>query len=146
MSRDVIAIAPHASLRQAMALLRRHRIKMLPVTDDHAQVVGVITQSDILDQTVWGKRAPRLHLSRRLALTIERGRAPHGCVEDIMTRRVASVHLSTPVAEVLHRMVGAGVHHLPVVTADDRLAGMVTQADLVTVLLMTRWVSNGVEP
>ncbi len=135
MSRDVIAIAPHASLREALALLRRHRVKMLPVTDDHARVIGVITQSDLLDKTVWGSQAPRLGLLRRLSLTMERGRAPHGCVEDIMSRHIVGVRPSTPVAEVVHRMADAGVHHLPVVEANDRLAGLVTQADLVAALL-----------
>ena len=72
---------------------------------------------------------------RRLVLTLERGRAPLGCVEDIMTRHVASVSPSTPVADVVPRMAEAGVHHLPVVGEDARLVGVVTQTDLVAALL-----------
>ena len=135
MTRDVVAIAPGAPLMDALALLRRHHIKVLPVTDESARVVGIVTQTDLLDKAAWDRRGPRLGLGRRLRLTASRGRAPHGCVEDIMTSPVVTLRPESPIGEVVLQMSGLGLHHLPVVGPDDRLVGIVSQGDLVAALL-----------
>ena len=134
MSRDVIAVAPDAPLAEALGLLRRHRIKALPVTDEGARVLGIVTQTDLLDKAAWDRAGPRLGLGRRLLLTVERGRAPHGCAADIMSA-VQPVGPDTPVAALVSRMSEAALHHLPVVDADGRLVGIVSQTDLVPALL-----------
>lgn len=134
MSRDVIAVAPGDSLSEALHLLRRHRVKALPVTDERARVLGIVTQTDLLDKASWDRGGPRLGLARRLRLTLERGRAPHGGVADIMSP-VEPVRPETPVADLVLRMSDAGLHHLPVVGADGRLAGIVSQTDLVAALM-----------
>jgi len=135
MSRHVVAVAPHAPLHEALSLLRQHRVKALPVTDEGARILGIVTQGDLLDKTVWERPGPRLGLARRLALTLARGRAPHGSVEDIMTSPVRSVRADTPIADLVPWMQDAGLSHLPVVGPDDRLVGLVAQADLVAELL-----------
>lgn len=135
MSRDVIAIGPEAPLHEALDLLRRHHIKALPVTDEGARVLGIVTQTDLLDKTRWDQAGPRLGPRRRLSLTLRRGRAPHGCVEDIMTAPVISARPETPIADLVLWMSDAGLHHLPVVGPDERLVGIVSQTDLVAELL-----------
>ncbi|MDO9427637.1 MAG: HPP family protein [Methylobacterium sp.] len=135
MSRHVVAVAPHAPLHEALDLLRRHRVKALPVTDEGARILGIVTQTDLLDKTVWERPGPRLGIARRVALTLARGRAPHGSVEDIMTSPVRSVRPDTPIADLVPWMQDAGLTHLPVVGPDDRLVGIVSQADLVAELL-----------
>ena len=135
MTRDVVAIAPGAKLMDALALFRRHHIKVLPVTDESARVVGIVTQTDLLDKAAWDRRGPRLGLLRRLSLTLARGRAPHGAVEDIMTTPVVTLRPESPIGEVVLQMSGLGLHHLPVVGPDDRLVGIVSQGDLVAALL-----------
>ncbi|KQT43050.1 hypothetical protein ASG43_16120 [Aureimonas sp. Leaf454] len=136
MSRDVVAIAPDASLGEALELLRRHHIKALPVTDESARVIGIVTQTDLLDKASWdGKGRPRIGLRHRLHLTMSRARAPYGSVEDIMTTPVETIRPDRPIAEIVLPMTDAGLHHLPVVGADDRLLGIVSQSDLITALL-----------
>ena len=134
MTRDVVAIAPGAPLMEALALLRRHHIKVLPVTDESARVVGIVTQTDLLDKAAWDRSGPRLGLARRLRLTAARGRAPHGSVEDIMTSPVVTLRPDSPIGEVVLQMSGLRLHHLPVVGPDDRLIGIVSQSDLVSAL------------
>ncbi|GJE61759.1 HPP family protein [Methylobacterium trifolii] len=135
MSRDVVAVGPHTPLRQALELLRRHHVKVLPVTDEGARVLGIVTQTDLLDKAAWDRRGPRLGLGRRLRLTLSRGHAPHGSVEDIMTTALQTVRPDTPIADVVVRMSDYGLHHLPVVGADERLVGIVSQSDLIGALL-----------
>lgn len=135
MSRDVVAVGPHAPLKEALELLRRNRVKALPVTDETRRVLGVVTQTDLLDKSDWGPAGPRLGLGRRLRLTLTRARAPHGAVEDIMTAPALTARPDTPVSDVVAAMARAGLHHLPVVDGDGRLVGVVSQTDIVSALL-----------
>lgn len=135
MSRDVIAIAPDAPMKEALELMRGHHVKMLPVTDESARVLGVVTQTDLLDKAAWGPRGPRLGVAHRIRLTLSRMRAPNGVVGDIMTAAVRSVRPDTTIAETALRMGAAGLHHLPVVDENGRLEGVVSQTDLVAALL-----------
>lgn len=135
MSRDVIAISPDESLKEAHALLRQHRIKSLPVTDEHARVIGIVTQTDLLEKSVWDRRGPRIGLRHHLHLTRKRLRAASGKVEDIMTTPVRTVRPETRIADVVAMMADAGLHHMPVVGPDDRLVGIVSQTDLIVALL-----------
>lgn len=135
MSRDVVAVAPGAPLREALDLLRRHRIKALPVTDEQARVLGIVTQTDLLEKAVWESPGPRLGLGRRIRLTLARGRAPHGSVEDVMTSPVRTARPCSPISDLVSWMSDAGLHHLPVVGPDEKLVGIVAQTDLVAELL-----------
>lgn len=135
MSRDVVAVAPDAAIREALDLLRSHHIKALPVTDEQARVLGLVTQTDLLDKAAWSQRGPRLAIRHRVRLSLSRGRAPNGSVEDIMTTPIDTVLPDTPLADVVRVMARSGSHHLPVVDADDKLAGIVSQSDLVVALL-----------
>lgn len=51
-------------------------------------------------------------------------------VEDAMTRSVVSVHLELPLKDVARLLVGHRVSGLPVVDAQDRVLGVVSEADL----------------
>ena len=135
MTRDVIGVAPEAPLREAPALLRRHHIRMLPVTDERAQVIDVLTQTDLVDKAEWDGRGPRLGLARRWQLTLGRGRARHGCAADMMTTEVESLRPEMSLAQVAARMAQSGHHHLPVVGPEGRLMGVVSQSGLLAALL-----------
>ncbi|MCE4224579.1 HPP family protein [Methylobacterium sp. C25] len=135
MSLEVRAIAPETKLREALDTLRRYRVTMLPVTDEKARVLGVVTQTDLIDKAVWDKRGPRLAFDRRVQLTLERGRAPHGSVADVMTRHFARLRPETVASEAVLEMTQAGFHHAPVVAPDGRLIGVVAQTDLVGAML-----------
>lgn len=60
MTREPVSISPEAPLKDAVELLRRHRLGCLPVLED-GKLVGIITNRDmlgaLLDQLVLGRRA-----------------------------------------------------------------------------------------
>jgi acetoin utilization protein AcuB len=58
MTFNVITVPPDAPLREAVGLLRRHRIGALPVVKE-GEVVGIITRSDVLDFLLSGKSLER---------------------------------------------------------------------------------------
>lgn len=48
MSRNVIAIAPDATHRQAARVMERKNVKRLPVIDDDGHLLGIVSRSDVL--------------------------------------------------------------------------------------------------
>jgi CBS domain-containing protein len=46
--RDLIVLGAHRPLRIAMSLMRRHGLRRLPVFDDQANLVGIVTWDDLV--------------------------------------------------------------------------------------------------
>jgi CBS domain-containing membrane protein len=134
MSQSVASVMAGTSLRIALKLLRTNGVKALPVVDAERRVVGIVTQTDLLDKADWGPSATRSELGWRLRTIGNSDRPLRGKVRDVMTSEVRSVPVSTPIARVVQVMAETGHHHVPVVDAEGQLAGMVTQSDVVAAL------------
>jgi CBS domain-containing membrane protein len=48
-----------------------------------------------------------------------------------MHRRVRTIAAAAPMSELVPMFASAGHHHIPVLDADGRLAGIITESDLV---------------
>ncbi len=135
MTRDALAVSPGTPISEAFDLLRSGRIKVLPVTTETARVVGVLTQTDLLDKVEWGNNGPRLGFLRRARQSLQRGRALDAVVGEIMTTNVHTVTPDTRIATLAPLMAQSGLHHIPVVDANGQLAGLISQADLINALI-----------
>jgi CBS domain-containing membrane protein len=128
MSSPVVSVAPDTTIATAAAVLQRHGIKALPVVDEHAFVVGIVTRADITRNMAAGKL-------RALAIFIDRwfagpkSTAPR--IASIMTIDVSTVTVETPIAKLVPIFTAYGHHHIPVLDMHKRLAGIITQADLI---------------
>lgn len=134
MSRDVQSVGAKTSLREALRHLREHHIKALPVVDPDNRVIGILTQTDLLDKADWGMASTGTGLGWRLRALSNSDRPLKGRVEDIMSTPAKAAHADTPIAQVVPYMADGGLHHLPVVDGDGRLVGMVTQTDVMAAM------------
>ncbi|SFV28570.1 CBS domain-containing membrane protein [Devosia crocina] len=134
MAQKVASVAPSTSLRVALRLLRSNGIKALPVVDAERRVVGILTQTDLLDKADWGPSATGSGLGWRLRSINNSDRPLRGKARDVMTPSVRTVLANTPIARIVQVMAETGHHHVPVVDAESRLVGMVTQSDVVAAL------------
>ncbi|QIE29140.1 HPP family protein (plasmid) [Caballeronia sp. SBC1] len=127
MSSPVVSVTSGTAIATAAAMLKRHGIKALPVIDDRAFVVGIITAADVARNMAAGKL-------RVLATFIERWFATPGSaltVASIMTTDVSTVSVITSIAKLVPIFAAYGHHHIPVLDTQEKLAGMITQADLI---------------
>lgn len=124
MSHDVITVAPADSVDEAWRLLAHHKVKALPVADPDGTLVGIVSLHDFFigQSAPIPNKLPRMSLARR--------------VEDIMTRRVRAAQPEQLIAELVKGFSDGGLHHMPVVDAQQRVVGMVTQSDLVAALFL----------
>jgi len=135
MSRDVVAIAPTTPVNEAWRLLRRHKVKVLPIVDHKRQITGVVTVADFLkrfDQ----EDPPVLHsrLQRLLGRIPKAAPAFPKTVAEIMTTSVLSAPFNTPVVDLIPQLSDWGFHQLPIVDEHEQLCGVVTQTDLIAAL------------
>lgn len=131
MSRPPMAVEPGVTLKEAWAMMRREQIKALPVVDAQGTVQGIVTVADFM-------RLANLDLHEGLGQRLRqlvKGRAGQPSrVEDIMNRQVQVVHALQPVMELVPLFSRGGHHHIPIVDGQGRLAGVITQTDLVRAL------------
>lgn len=135
MSKDPVAVQFGTSLHEAWDLLQQHRVKALPVVDRVQRIVGIVTVADFMRHaglTQADGLAQRLREFIRPPGRV-RGDKPE-TVGQIMTRqvRVASAH--RPLMELVPLFSEDGHHHIPIIDAESRLVGIITQSDLVRAL------------
>lgn len=135
MSRDVVGVAPDDALKTAHELMRSHHFKALPVTNDSAEVVGIVTQTDLLDKASWTNGRPTIGLLQRVKLISSGRSAPNDTVKDIMTSPVKTVSPTTPIEEVIIILAEQGLHYLPVVDDNNKLSGIISQSDVMVGML-----------
>ena len=137
MTREVITIGPEASVEDLAKLLQTRRISGVPVLDDKGALVGVATQSDLVQRTRDLDLPPALnildlhlfletpaHFQKRLEKLLG------DKVKDIMATPPITVAPDTPVNEIARLMAAKGVHTLPVLDA-GKLVGIVGKLDLI---------------
>ena len=117
MSEDIITIDKDQNLSDALKLLRKHNVSRLPVTNNK-ELVGIISERDIAAKLGSSKYesmpASRLHIS------------------SVMVKDVFTVPETMQLDEVAKLMLENGIGSVPVMDADDKMVGIVSKADFVT--------------
>ena len=135
MSAAVVTVEFGTPLQQAWDLMQSRRIKALPVVDRARRIVGIVTLNDFLRAAgVGGHDGVRARLR---ALLTPSGRSHSDkpeVVGQVMHRPVRAVTQDAPAAELMAVFDQTGHHHLPIVDAQRRIAGMATQADVLRAL------------
>lgn len=132
MSRHLVTVRRGTPLREAWSLLQHHKIKALPVIDAERHVIGIVTLVDFLkharldDYAGFGNKLSQFLKGER--------EGSSGLIEEIMSTDVETAHTSEHIATLVPKLSDGGRHHIPIVDDDSRLAGMVTQSDLVAAL------------
>ncbi len=121
MTRRPVTVTPSTSLDEAIRLMEQHRFRHLPVVADGA-VVGMLSDRDVRLGT-GGQSLGELHVPRDAALPSR--------VEELMHSPALCVQSDERGPAAALRMVEHRIGALPVLQ-DGRLAGIVTETNLVT--------------
>jgi acetoin utilization protein AcuB len=116
---DPITISPKTTYAAASRLLRVKKLHALPVTDKEGQLVGIITEKDLLD--ISPVAVLGVHTISDLLSAIR--------VEGAMTRRVVTVQEDYPLEDAARIMIDHKIGSLPVMRG-DQLVGMITESDI----------------
>lgn len=128
MSSPAVAVSATAKASQAWSLLKQCGIKALPVIDANRHVIGIVTRADLIDRQSFGSVSVLPHLLQRW-FKLGMDSAPH--VGALMNPDVRTVAVTTSFMELLPLFANEGHHHIPVLDAEERLVGMITETDLI---------------
>lgn len=130
MSMDVISINKDDSLLKAWSLLHKHKIKALPVVNEGKRVIGIVTIADFLKAIAAKSRNPISSLEGLLSGDTRTDKNMNK-VEEVMTKNVLTEKEVTPVSTLVKKLSDLGMHHVPILNAEEELVGMITQSDLI---------------
>ncbi len=143
MQTDVITVGPDTTVRELASILAEKKISGVPVVDDDHEVVGMVSEADIIVQDA------ELHFPYYVPLLDsviylqsfnkfeDRLRKMFGSkVKEIMSTEVMTIAPDASVRDAATLMADREINRLPVV-AEGKLVGIVTRHDIVRAIADT---------
>ena len=131
MTRDVRTITPETTLKTVAEILTDAQISGLPVVNPSGDVLGVVSEADILRKEKGPDERPRGVAGLFFAESPEiREKVAARLAGEAMNSPAITIESSQPVQRAAAMMIDQGIGRLPVVD-DGRLVGIVTRKDLV---------------
>ncbi|WP_311172497.1 CBS domain-containing protein [Halobellus ordinarius] len=160
MTTDVETVAPDDDVSEVLGRLARAEFNGFPVVDETDAVVGIVTQTDLVDlfqtrdRTLWIPVGfpPFLETLTYavdvswddLDLGIDLLRNTNKPIRSVMTEDVVTVAPDTPLDEILDLLADdeRDINRLPVIE-DGRLAGLVARQDVIRAIRDERRAAGG---
>jgi acetoin utilization protein AcuB len=114
MKRDPIVVDPETGVKTAFLLLKKHKIRQLPVVRDDL-LIGIVTDRDFRKPEL-----PESFLSPDEIYRLE----DRYMVGDIMTMEVITVTENTRIEEAAKLLLEYKINGLPVISENGRLSGI----------------------
>jgi CBS-domain-containing membrane protein len=141
MTRDVITVKKETTIRELAELFARHRISSAPVVDDNGTMIGIVTETDLIEQdkslhipTVISLFDWVIYLESDKKFEKELKKMTGQTVGDIYAQEVETVAPSTPISDVADIMSSRKIHAIPVVE-DRKVVGIVARIDLIRTMI-----------
>jgi CBS domain-containing protein len=126
-SRDVVSIPPTKPIKDTAKVMMEHEFRRLPITDPGSgKLLGIVTVMDILDFFGGGKKfniIEKKYEDNFLAAINEP-------IKEIMTRDLITLSNKASIGETIQTMLDHQLGAIPLVDADGKLAGIVTERDI----------------
>jgi CBS domain-containing protein len=138
MSTEVISIMADATVFEAAERMVNAGISAMPVVGSNGDVVGILSEADLIRRAEIGTAPQKSWLARLLAddyttaSSFVHSHARH--VRDVMTKKVITVELDADLSDVANLMEKHAVKRVPVVR-NGILVGIVSRANLLQALL-----------
>ena len=111
MKREVIAINPDISIREASKVMSQHNIGSLLVLDDE-KLVGILTERDVLNLVARGENLDEVK------------------VKDVMSRDVITIESDKKIEDAVDLMLKHKIKKLPVMES-GKIVGIITTSDII---------------
>jgi CBS domain-containing protein len=141
MVRDVVTVKPDDKVAEAVRLLTEHDVSALPVVDDDENVVGVISESDLLHREEIGTEKQRPWwleaVTPASTLAVEFAKSHGRRVEECMSTDVISASEDTSLEEIATLLERHRIKRVPILRG-GKLVGIVSRSNLIQALASVR--------
>jgi len=136
MVRDVMTVKPDDSVSDVVKLLAEHDVSALPVVSADGQVVGMISEADLMRRPEIGTEKHRpwwIEAITPAATLAEDFAKSHGHVDEIMSRHVISASEDTSLGDIATLLERHRIKRIPILRG-GKLVGVVSQSNLIQAL------------
>jgi CBS domain-containing protein len=134
MTTSVVTADRLTPYKEIARLLAEHRISGLPVLVAGWQVVGVVSEADLLEAQDKAARQAAKGIVSRIC-RVRAPRHPSLTAAELMTAPPVTIHPDATIPAAVRAMNTHHVRRLPVTGADSQLIGIVSRRDLLSVFL-----------
>lgn len=131
---NVLSVEYGTEVETAWKIMQENNLRALPVIDRAKRVIGIVTRYDFVSSITLNP-PELLHEKFRAFIRRTPDTSTHKpeAIGHIMSKSVATLKENTPIASLIPLM--ANLHQqIPIVNIENRLVGMVYQADLISAL------------
>jgi acetoin utilization protein AcuB len=121
MTKNPVTVTPDISVPEAQAIMRREKIRRLPVLDKQGKLVGIVTSLDLIHASPSPATSLDMYELHYLISKLK--------VEAVMTKNVITVTEDLPIEEAARIMADNNISGLPVMR-NNILVGIITESDL----------------
>jgi CBS domain-containing protein len=132
MTVNVISVSEDSPVHEIVGLLLKYRISAVPVVDGAQQVVGIVSEGDLLRPEGTSHAATRRPWWLEAVFaggTVAYEKTPGRTADSVMTRNVLTVEEDTPLDEIAELLERHHIKRVPVLS-DGKLVGIVSRANL----------------
>lgn len=140
MTTEVITVSPQTTVLDLARLFAEHKINGTPVLDDQGSLVGVVTQSNLIDRAkkfelphVITILDAHFYLERPSTFKKNLEKLMGNLVSDIMTAPPVTITAEVAVDEIATIMARKNIHTLPVLKG-DKIIGIIGKIDIIRAL------------
>jgi CBS domain-containing protein len=137
----VITVKASASVREVAETLLKRGISAVPVVNDQSQLVGIVSEGDLIHRSEAGTDRKRswwlLGFVGDETLADEYVKSHARRVEDVMTRNVVTTTPDAPLHEIAALLEKNSIKRVPVIE-NGQLVGIVSRANLVQAVASAR--------
>ena len=135
MVKNILTVEYGTEVEEAWKIMHSEKLKAMPVIDRARRVIGIITWNDFFKFINVGANATfpekfRAFIRRSPNVTTDKPES----VGHIMTTSVSVLPENTHIADLIPLMSNQGYRQIPIVNNENRLVGMVYQANLIAAL------------
>ena len=141
MTTTVLTISPDTSVTELARFLTSHNINGAPVVDQEGNILGVVTENDLIYQkkkvhipTVINILDSVIYLESPDKMKQEMQKITGVTVKDIFTEEVVTVNPETPLDEIATIMAEKNIHTIPVIEK-DQIVGIIGKSDIIKTLI-----------
>ena len=138
---NVITVTPEQTVQEVAEILLDRRISGLPVVNAAGELVGIVSEGDLMRRVDAGTEHRRSWWLRLLmgreGLAEEYVREHARKVADVMTRSVITASPDTPIGEIADLLERNAIKRVPIVK-DRKVIGIVSRANLIQALAALR--------
>lgn len=122
MSDQPITCHKDTTLPDAHALMKEYNIRRMPVVNADKKLIGIVSLSDVREAEPSDATTLSIYELNYLLAKLT--------VEKIMTRDVTTVSAEDSVAQAAQLMLDQKIGGIPVVDAEKRVVGIITESDI----------------